>query len=74
MNNFSALALIAFAFIAGGVFVFCLRQWGGGGGNGGQPVVTPSSRWPGGGFQPGFVSTQVRQGGVGSASPNVQFN
>lgn len=65
--------LIASIFVVVGVVVLLLRY---GGDNGGQdtPRVVPSSLFPGGGYSPGFVSTQVRNGGRGAASPSVQFN
>jgi hypothetical protein len=64
--------LIAAIFIAAGVFVLLWRNYGGGGGQ--DPFVVPSSPLTGGGWRPGFVSTQVSNGGTGGSSPRVQFN
>lgn len=65
--------LIAAVFVVAGVYILLRNN---GGDNGGQdtPSVVPSNRFPGGGYSPGFVSTQVRNGGVGGMQPNVYFN
>jgi len=66
------LVITSFVAIVLGVYILLCRGNGGGGQS--VPTVTPSSRWPGGGFSPGFVSTQVRNGGRGADTPNVAFN
>jgi len=69
---FDFLVLFMLAAITVGVFLLLS-----GDGNGGQsaPRVVPSGESPqSGGYRPGFVSTMVRNGGRGAASPNVQFN
>lgn len=70
---FDLAVTVALLFISIGVVYLLFRNSGGGGGDN-TPFVVPSSRWPGGGWQPGFVSTLVRNGGNGAASPNVSFN
>lgn len=65
---------VAFTAIVAGVFFICWKLWGGSGGNGGTPVAFPSTRNPGGGWNPGGVSTQVRNGGLGGVTPNVSWN
>lgn len=55
-------------------FCILLYRWGGGG-NGGQTTVIPSTRAPvGGGWIPGTTASGYRNGGVGASSPEVWFN
>jgi hypothetical protein len=69
---FDFLVLAMLGAIVVGV-ILLLNGSGGGGLN--TPRVVPTGSSPNsGGFQPGFVSSQVRNGGRGAASPNVLFN
>lgn len=74
--KYDLIALLAVIAVTAGVTLLLDRWLGGGGGGGiGTPRAVPSDN-PGGlgGWQPGFVSTQVSNGRRGGATPNVAFN